>query len=575
MRSGPYRLSLKHRRKQMDRYLKSFIIGSSWPVFILFFSSVSNLKDKTYSYDFYSKIAPVYLGLMNVLSGMIAAKWHLTLRQRYLVIGVLSPLIVIIIAFVGRAYVKTPTQWLTYAFLILTTHFLVFNVIVYYLELLTESPQEQKSKMNTRTLTKEENRELDKMVSLIIKRGILAPNCAWWDMSTRELEDASGVKLYYKIKKKYGNTIPLQMMGQPMLLVTDMNMIRVILDNSPVIFGVGTLKRKIFRTFMAHNVGVSQGCPWMQRRTLNVRVLDTDRLHRYAGKYNAYIEQLLKHGPPPTTFDDFLRLAKKITMKIVFGADQISDEIFEIFSVANSMETFSNPDFRIDPEVMKVYTDYLKESIRKPRPGSLVYLAAQLTKDKEELLHQIPHWIFPMGGLIHTTIPRLLLLLHNHPDKLKKLSRQIRTISVHDAQSIHRVKYLRHCVLEMLRLNNPVVTIFRTLLSDYTFPPNKRLKKGDQFVILTNPVLRDPSFFRNPNQFIPERWTTEMEWSYHSLMFSQGPQRCPGKELALFIMESFLVHYLGLYGRDFISEKIDTTHIPQMINPCRITFQAK
>ena len=66
----------------------------------------------------------------------------------------------------------------------------------------------------------------------------------------------------------------------------------------------------------------------------------------------------------------------------------------------------------------------------------------------------------------------------------------------------------------------------------------------------------------------------------HALMFNQGPQECPGKELAIFIIQSVIVNYLHLTGvltgnTQLSSIDIDTDYIPQMINPCSITFKHK
>ncbi|KKL84616.1 hypothetical protein LCGC14_1962970, partial [marine sediment metagenome] len=114
-------------------------------------------------------------------------------------------------------------------------------------------------------------------------------------------------------------------------------------------------------------------------------------------------------------------MAKKITMQVVFGTDVVVEEVFQIFSEANSMKALVEPDYEINPKIMSVYLDYLAKNIANPNPDCLVYLAVQASSDQQELIHQIPHWIFPIVGLIHTSIPRLLLLLVNHPDKLYKL----------------------------------------------------------------------------------------------------------------------------------------------------------
>ncbi len=121
----------------MYHYLRAFILGSSWAVFVLFFLAVMKLTNKNYTYEFYTVVAPVYLGLMNVLSLYLAEKYNLTLRQRFLLIGILSPLIVIMIAKIGNVYNYTTTEWLGYYCYIILKHMFIFNVIVYYLTLWT------------------------------------------------------------------------------------------------------------------------------------------------------------------------------------------------------------------------------------------------------------------------------------------------------------------------------------------------------------------------------------------------------------------------------------------------------
>ena len=72
---------------------------------------------------------------------------------------------------------------------------------------------------------------------------------------------------------------------------------------------------------------------------------------------------------------------------------------------------------------------YLNHYIDNPKPNSLVELCLTVTNDKEEIRHQIPHFIFPITGLFITTIPRLLLLLCNHKDIFKKVIQEVNSIN--------------------------------------------------------------------------------------------------------------------------------------------------
>jgi cytochrome P450 family 26 subfamily A len=126
-------------------------------------------------------------------------------------------------------------------------------------------------------------------------------------------------------------------------------------------------------------------------------------------------------------------------------------------------------------------------------------------------------------------------------------------------------------------LNNPVITTFRTVTEDYTFDDKHSFKKGTQFLILNNPVLREKEYFTEPNKFVPSRWTPEMENSYYAISFNQGPQRCPGKELAIYLVQSFVYNLIKIKGIgktcNITSDKINTKDIPQIINPCPVKFR--
>lgn len=126
----------------MNNYLKDFIIGSSFPVFILFFIIVANIKNKNYSYEKYSIIAPLYLGLMNVLSGELQKKYNLSDKNRYLYISLISATIVVLYAYFSGSYrysYNYSYYWILYILIVFSLHLFVFNVIVYNLNKIIEN----------------------------------------------------------------------------------------------------------------------------------------------------------------------------------------------------------------------------------------------------------------------------------------------------------------------------------------------------------------------------------------------------------------------------------------------------
>ncbi len=93
------------------------------------------------------------------------------------------------------------------------------------------------------------------------------------------------------------------------------------------------------------------------------------------------------------------------------------------------------------------------------------------------------------------------------------------------------------------------------------------------------PVLREKEYFKEPNKYIPSRWTDEMEKSYYSISFGQWPKRCPGKELVIFLCSSFIYNLVVVKNigktTKILSKSINTQNIPQLINPCKIKFKFK
>ena len=393
------------------------------------------------------------------------------------------------------------------------------------------------------------------MVFLIVQRGILAPNCFWWSMSDMFLKDASGVHLFYDQSEKHGGVIPLNMFGTKIYLLADPALIKDVLDNSPSLFGVGKLKKQFFSSFMSGNLGVSHDEKWLKLRQENETVLKTGKTHPFVSQWNIWIHQGLNIFGIPLKFKTFQNLAIFLTIRIVFGETApLNPKIFEIFQEANAVSFFWTGEAKISKNSRRVYNDYLDKAIENPDPTGLISMAVATGISKKDLLQQIPHWMFPIAGLISVSLPRILLMVTSHYDEIKYTPWRSRA-------------------LETLRLNNPVVTTFRSLRR----PLFMDFPAGTQFVILNNPILRDKKEFPNPNLYIPQRWNPQLERSYYAIMFNQGPQRCPGKDMSLSILELVGMAILqrapilkAIYPAGFGPGK----DVPQMINPCTITFSS-
>jgi hypothetical protein len=120
-----------------NQYLRAFVIGSSFLVFISYFMAVRSFDKKlvNYSYENYTLYAPIGLGLYNVLSLYIANKFNLTKRNRFLFISMLAPTLVVVTVYFLKAYNYTSMQqWFNHIWKLYLLYFVVFNFVVYYLD---------------------------------------------------------------------------------------------------------------------------------------------------------------------------------------------------------------------------------------------------------------------------------------------------------------------------------------------------------------------------------------------------------------------------------------------------------
>ncbi len=118
-------------------YLRAFVIGSSMLVFLPHFAAVANLDEHklNYTYKQYTFVAPLYYGLMNMISLFLAMQLQLSRRNRYLLIGTVSPLIVISFSYFAKTYDYTQNEWVSYGMGLFMKHFLIWNIIVFLLDM--------------------------------------------------------------------------------------------------------------------------------------------------------------------------------------------------------------------------------------------------------------------------------------------------------------------------------------------------------------------------------------------------------------------------------------------------------
>ena len=120
------------------KYLKQFIVGSSYLAFIPLVILLDKYEDyEIVNYDFnkYVLLAPLWWGIWNVISLIMAEQLNLNTNMRFILISLITSVLIISYAKVYKAYKFTNiTQWIKYTMFIFISYFIIWNVIIKNLE---------------------------------------------------------------------------------------------------------------------------------------------------------------------------------------------------------------------------------------------------------------------------------------------------------------------------------------------------------------------------------------------------------------------------------------------------------
>jgi cytochrome P450 len=98
-----------------------------------------------------------------------------------------------------------------------------------------------------------------------------------------------------------------------------------------------------------------------------------------------------------------------------------------------------------------------------------------------------------------------------------------------------QLQYTRKVFTEAMRLYPPVWALGRMAIEDTTIG-NRLIPKGSVILMSQYVTHRDAEYFPQPEEFIPERWTKEMQENLPSFAyfpFGGGARRCIGEQFAL------------------------------------------
>lgn len=195
----------------------------------------------------------------------------------------------------------------------------------------------------------------------------------------------------------------------------------------------------------------------------------------------------------------------------------------------------------------------------------------------DEIKKDIDSVFFAANDTTSTALSWMMFLFGRHPDKQRKAQDEVDQILEDDPsrdftlEDVKRMKYIDCCVKESLRLYPSVPLIGRVLDNDLVIDGHV-VPKGVTCMVNIYSLHRNPKAFHKPEEFIPERFTTEEYTNRHPysyIPFSGGPKNCLGQRFAITKIKILVAKMLHKYNFEA------KTPIDKLRLTCEVIVRAK
>ncbi len=337
-----------------------------------------------------------------------------------------------------------------------------------------------------------------------------------------------------------------------LMMVTGPDLSRHILEQQPdedtIMAGANKITAMSFLAPKA--LTICHGEQWSRLRRYNAAVLDTDRDSQ---RQQAILDQVIRgFARPISGASDIRQRMGEIMLGVVFGEGKapahLAEDIQVLFGYVTSPLRRILLSWRERGRKERFYRALAELwSSRQSSDGpSLLTSAHQIAAGdnhtQEELLNQIPHWMFTFTGSGTDLLSRTLALVSSRPAVLEKLAAEITNAGpIEQAATIDQLRYLEACLLETCRLFPPVTRTLHAAPYGGSFG-GPSLPVGVEIIHCFPVNYRDTEADASADNFLPERWLDpdqNAQLAYPNLFLS-GPRECPGKSLILFICKAAL-----------------------------------
>ncbi|XP_073152286.1 LOW QUALITY PROTEIN: cytochrome P450 71A3-like [Henckelia pumila] len=396
-------------------------------------------------------------------------------------------------------------------------------------------------------------------------------------------------RFFHSLSKRYGPLLMVHFGSTPVLVASSADAARKIMKNQDLIFAsrpkIAVVEKMVYG---AKDVAFAPYSKyWRQMRSICVLHLLSNKkvqsfCHVREEETSAMIERFRESGSSAVDFSAmFSSLTNDVLCRVVLGKKygQFKDFIrraTEVIGTPNIGDYFpwlawinkiNGFDSKVD-NVCKDFDDFLvsviknhrdeEEQGKKNEGSNFVEIFLEFQRDnkdtspiEDEALKALLMDMF-VGGtdtsqtLLEWTLAELL----KHPKVMKKLQKEIgqiastkQDITEDDLENMH---YLKAVMKESLRLHPPIPLLIPRVASVDTNVLGYDVAAGTQVFISAWTIGRDPSLWKDPEEFDPKRFfETSIDFrGFHfefTPIFGVGRRGCPGVASAIHLEVFYVI----------------------------------
>jgi len=337
------------------------------------------------------------------------------------------------------------------------------------------------------------------------------------------------------------------------LLVTGRDLSRHILNQSPSTntYAAGPGKVAAVSFLAEQSLTLSHDEKWDKLRPLNEQTLSTGGSPDL--QQAALFQVQVAFAQPVSSIDDIRDRMGRVMLGVVFGGapPQLAQDIQVLFGYVQSLPRRKLLGWTQRGRRERFYGS-IRQSWNEAQGTSLLARAHTFSRgghfDEDQLLQQIPHWMFTFTGSGTDLLSRTLAMLGSRPEVAEQVRQEINAAGPLDqAISISRLNFVEACLLETCRLFPPVTRTSHVAPQGDTF--NGVPIPADLEILHYFPIgLRDTSVDPRANHFEPDKWLDpgNDRRSVYPNLFLSGARACPGESLILFVCKAAIAFLYGV-----------------------------